>query len=79
MQLIPFSEGDANKLVENSQIDSLLRHLGSLSRALHSFIQTNDLHKSIHLALTEILFSIYTKGRAYIMEYGDGDTFELYL
>ena len=74
MQLIPFSEGDANKLVENSQIDSLLRHLGSLSRALHSFIQTNDLHKSIHLALTEILFSIYTKGRAYIMEYGDGDT-----
>lgn len=74
LQLIPFSEGDANELVENSQIDSLLRHLGSLSRALHSFIQTNDLHKSIHLALTEILFSIYTKGRAYIMEYGDGDT-----
>lgn len=74
LQLIPFSEGDANQPVENSQIDSLLRHLGSLSRALHSFIQTNDLHKSIHLALTEILFSIYTKGRAYIMEYGEGDT-----
>ncbi len=74
LQLIPFSEEDADKPVENSQVDGLLRHLGSLSRALHSFIQTNDLHRSIHLALTEILFSIYTKGRAYIMEYGDGDT-----
>ena len=35
------------------------------------FIQTNDLHKSIHLALTEVLFSIDTKGRVYIMEYED--------
>ena len=33
--------------------------------------QTNDLHKSIHLALTEVLFSIDTKGRVYIMEYED--------
>ena len=33
--------------------------------------QTNDLHKSIHLALTEILFSIDTRGRVYIMEYDD--------
>ena len=34
LQLIPFSEGDANQPVENSQIDSLLRHLGSLSRRM---------------------------------------------
>ncbi len=71
LQLIPFSEVEENKPIVNSQIDGILRHLGSLSRALHSFIQTNDLHKSIHLALTEILFSIDTRGRVYIMEYDD--------
>lgn len=72
LQLIPYSEAEENKPVLNGQVDGLLRHLGSLSRALHSFIQTNDLHKSIHLALTEILFSIDTKGRSYIMEYQEG-------
>lgn len=72
LQLIPFSEAEENKPIVNSQIDGILRHLGSLSRALHSFIQTNDLHKSIHLALMEILFSINTRGRVYIMEYEDG-------
>lgn len=72
LQLIPFSETEENRPVVNGQVDSVLRHLGSLSRALHSFIQTNDLHKSIHSALTEILFSIDTKGRAYIMEYEGG-------
>ncbi|WP_298553676.1 ATP-binding protein [uncultured Parabacteroides sp.] len=81
LQLIPFSETEENRPVVNGQVDSVLRHLGSLSRALHSFIQTNDLHKSIHLALTEILFSIDTKGRVYIMEYGDegliGCTYEV--
>ena len=80
LQLIPFSETEENRPV-NGQVDSVLRHLGSLSRALYSFIQTNDLHKSIHSALTEILFSIDTKGRAYIMEYEDeglvGCTYEV--
>ena len=71
LQLIPFSEMEENRPVVNGQVDSVLRHLGSLSHALHSFIQTNDLHKSIHLALTEVLFSIDTKGRVYIMEYED--------
>lgn len=82
LQLIPFSETEENRPVVNGQVDSVLRHLGSLSRALHSFIQTNDLHKSIHSALTEILFSIDTKGRVYIMEYeGEGRvscTYEVY-
>ena len=81
LQLIPFSEMEENRLVVNGQVDSVLRHLGSLSHALHSFIQTNDLHKSIHLALTEVLFSIDTKGRVYIMEYEDekqiGCTYEV--
>ena len=80
LQLIPFSETEENRPV-NGQVDSVLRHLGSLSRALYSFIQTNDLHKSIYSALTEILFSIDTKGRAYIMEYEDeglvGCTYEV--
>ena len=81
LQLIPFSEMEENRPVVNGQVDSVLRHLGSLSHALHSFIQTNDLHKSIHLALTEVLFSIDTKGRVYIMEYEDekqiGCTYEV--
>ena len=45
LQLIPFSEMEENRPVVNGQVDSVLRHLGSLSHALHSFIQTNDLHK----------------------------------
>lgn len=70
LQLVPYSETDVNKPAVN-QADSLLRHLGSISRALHSFIQTNDLLASIQLVLTEIMFSIGTKGRACIMEYSD--------
>lgn len=62
LQLIPFSEMEENRPVVNGQVDSVLRHLGSLSHALHSFIQTNDLHKSIHLALTEVLFSSIRRG-----------------
>lgn len=71
LQLVPFSETEENKPAVNNQMDSLLRHLGSISRGLHSFIQKNDLLESIQLVLTEILFSIDTKGRAYIMEYVD--------
>lgn len=72
LQLVPYSEEETNKpATEGSQVDGLLRHLGSISRALHSFIQTNDLVESIQLVLTEILFSIDTKGRACIMEYSD--------
>lgn len=71
LQLVPFSEAEENKPAVNNQMDSLLRHLGSISRGLHSFIQKNDLLESIQLVLAEILFSIDTKGRAYIMEYGD--------
>lgn len=70
LQLVPYSEIDVNKPAVN-QADSLLRHLGSISRALHSFIQTNDLLASIQLVLTEIMFSIDTQGRACIMEYSD--------
>ncbi len=62
LQLIPFSEMEENRPVVNGQVDSVLRHLGSLSHALHSFIQTNDLHKSIHLALTEVLFRSIRRG-----------------
>nr|WP_129732784.1 ATP-binding protein [Parabacteroides goldsteinii] len=68
LQLLPYNE-DGDKLHVNNQEDNLLRHLGSLSRSLHSFIQTNDLPKSIHLVLSEILYSIGAKGRACIMEY----------
>lgn len=71
LQLVPYSETDENKPIVSNKVDGLLRHLGSVSRALHSFIQTNDMPASIQLVLTEILFSINTKGRAYIMEYGD--------
>lgn len=71
LQLVPFGEVEENKLAVNNQTDRLLRHLGSISRALHSFIQTNDLLTSIELVLTEILFSIDTKGRACIMEYSE--------
>ncbi len=71
LQLVPFSETEENKPAVNNQVDSLLRHLNTISRALHSFIQTNDLLTSIQLVLTEILFSIDTKGRACIMEYSD--------
>lgn len=68
LQLVPYSESDVNKPTVN-QADSLLRHLGSISRALHSFIQTNDLLASIQLVLTEIMFSIDTQGRACIMKW----------
>ena len=71
LQLVPYSDAEENKPIVNNRVDGLLRHLGSVSRALHSFIQTNDMPASIQLVLTEILFSIDTKGRAYIMEYGD--------
>ena len=71
LQLVPFCEVDGNKPAVDNQVDSLLRHLNTISRALHSFIQTNDLLTSIQLVLTEILFSIDTRGRACIMEYSD--------
>lgn len=71
LQLVPFAETEENKPAVDNQMDSLLRHLGSISRGLHSFIQQNDLQESIQMVLTEILFSIDTKGRACIMEYGD--------
>lgn len=71
LQLIPLNEVEENKPAVDNQMDSLLRHLSSISRALHSFIQTNDLLASIQLVLTEILFSIDTRGRACIMEYSD--------
>ena len=75
MQLLPYSDSEADKLKVKDQLNGLLRHLGSLTRSLHSFIQTNDLPTSIHLVLTEILNSIDTKGRASIMEYmNDGQT-----
>lgn len=70
LQLLPHNVEDTQQSMTN-QVDSLLRHLGSLSRALHSFIQTNDLPKSIHEALSEILYSIGAQGRACIMEYGN--------
>ena len=68
VQVLPYGEVGEKPHVDNQE-DSLLRHLGSLSRSLHSFIQTNDLPKSIHLVLSEILYSIGAKGRACIMEY----------
>lgn len=68
LQLLPQGY-EENKPDVSSQMDSILRHLGGLSRSLHSFIQTNDLPGSIHLVLSEILFSIGAKGRASIMEY----------
>lgn len=71
LQLVPFTETEENKPAVDNQMDSLLRHLGSISRGLHSFIQQNDLQESIQMVLTEILFSIDTKGRACIMEYSD--------
>lgn len=71
LQLVPFTETEENKPAVDNQMDSILRHLGSISRGLHSFIQQNDLQESIQMVLTEILFSIDTKGRACIMEYGD--------
>lgn len=70
LQLIPNKEFN-DEMNADDELNSILRHLGSLSRALHSFIQTNDLPKSIHLVLTEILYSINTKGRACIMEYNN--------
>lgn len=70
LQLIPNKEFNEESNASN-ELDSILRHLGSVSRALHSFIQTNDLPGSIHLVLTEILYSINTKGRACIMEYNN--------
>lgn len=49
--------------------NSLLNHLGSLSRSLFSFIQTNDLDDSIQKVLAETLNSLLPmKGRAYIMK-----------
>lgn len=71
LQLVPYNEAESNTLAVSNQMDSILRHLGTISRALHSFIQTNDLLTSIQLVLTEILFSIDTKGRACIMEYSE--------
>lgn len=70
LQLLPHNVEDTQQSM-TGQVDSLLRHLGSLSRALHSFIQTNDLPKSIHEVLSEILYSIGAQGRACIMEYGN--------
>lgn len=71
LQLLPYDELEHQKVDINNQVNSLLRHLGGLSRSLHSFIQTNDLPNSIQQVLTEILYSIDTKGRACIMEYGN--------
>lgn len=51
------------------QSNSLLNHLGSLSRSLFSFIQTRDLDFSIHKVLTATLNAFKpAKGRVYIME-----------
>lgn len=73
LQLLPYEEGNIEKQGINGQIDGLLRHLGSVSRSLHSFIQTNDMPKSINKLLSEVLYSIDTKGRAYIMEYSNDE------
>ena len=73
LQLLPDDESLVEKKGLDGQVNSLLRHLGSLTRSLHSFIQTNDMPNSIHQVLTEILNSIDSKGRAYIMEYVDDE------
>lgn len=70
LQLLPDQNMPGNRR-SKMVINDLLGHLGSLSRALHSFIQTGDLDYSIRKVLTEVLASIDVKGRAYIMEYGN--------
>lgn len=69
IQVLPEKGFEKDYIRDRVQVNDLLGHLGSLSRALYSFIQTKDLHYSIEKVLTEILYSIDTKGRAYIMEY----------
>ena len=73
LQLLPDKEENLEKQGINGEVDGLLRHLGSVSRSLHSFIQTNDMPRSINKLLSEVLYSIDTKGRAYIMEYGNDE------
>ena len=62
LQLIPFSEMEENRPVVNGQVDSVLRHLGSLSHALHSFIQTNDLHNRSIWLLRRFYFRSIRRG-----------------
>lgn len=72
MQLLPNQKENDVCINNNILVNDLLGHLGSVSHALYSFIQTNDLPQSIHKVLTEVLYSIDMNGRAYIMEYNDG-------
>lgn len=69
LQLLQEAEIEKEQTNSKVHINDVLGHLGSLSHALYSFIQTDDLNSSIHKVLTEVLSSIDVKGRAYIMEY----------
>lgn len=70
LQVLPDWEAEKEAPLGKIWANSLLNHLGSLSRSLFSFIQTNDLDYSIQQVLTETLNSLLpTKGRAYIMEF----------
>lgn len=73
LELIPAQQNDGNSIRERDNINHLLEHFGSLARALTSFARMDNLEVAINKVLAEVLDSLDTRGRVYIMHY-DYDT-----
>ncbi len=69
LQLLPDWTFEKKSPSRSRPLTDVLQHLGSLSRSLMSFIQTEDISVSIRAALTETLHSFGPiQGRAYLMK-----------
>lgn len=70
IQILPGQNLLENKCLNGKALlNDLLGHLGSISRALSSFVQANDPLQAIENVLKEVLDSMDINGRAYIVEY----------
>lgn len=68
LQLLPDWTFEKKRFAHSRPNNDILHHLGSLSRSLMSFIQTEDVSLSIRAVLTETLNSFNpVRGRAYIV------------
>lgn len=69
LELIPSQQNGGNSVRERDTINHLLEHFGSLARALTSFARMDNLEVAINKVLAEVLDSLDTRGRVYIMHY----------
>lgn len=69
LELIPSQQKGNLSVRERDTVNHLLEHFGSLSRALMSFARMGNLEVAINKVLAEVLNSLETRGRVYIMRY----------